>query len=393
MMTRKHSAFALMWLGLLVGCGDDETSDAQTTAGAGLTAGAPTSQTGDQSSATTGLEGGVVSTDDAGSTGSPVTGGSNGGDAGASSGGDAGEGEGTTGGAAAPYDYEQEEVTLTEDLMVPAGTTLRVGPGVRFTAQQNVKVDVQGTLEVQGSEAAPSAFVGAGEPDSWHGIVVASGGSLTLDHAQVSGATYGIHAMPGSSYHIDHAHFDTSFKAMVLQSDGSLSNCVVEAVLSFPAVTDAVTIDDPNGALTIMDASPVVTNCRFEGSGGLNDMIRVGGEASPEFDHISVTNSHCGFHTSGGTNTSTRITNSRFDNLAYGVMAYATQPVIEDSVFLQNSTDVGVCSGATDANTPVLRNNYYNGGAVRLDASCDLIGTRDSAPATAEHPGAGSQGL
>jgi hypothetical protein len=291
------------------------------------------------------------------------------------------------------FDYEKQTVMLTSDLVIPAGKTVRVGPGVTFNAASNVKIAVQGTLQVDGEAASPVVFAGGGEPSSWHGIEVAPGGQLTLQNAKIGGAQYGIHALPGSRYSIDHAVIDTSFKAAVLQSNGTLTNSTFKAVLLFPALTEEVSIDDPNGALTIMDASPTVTNCRFDGSGGLNDMIRVGGQASPVFDHIYVHSSHCGFHTSGGTNTSMRVTNSVLENLAYGVMAFKTQPIIEYSVFLTNSNDVGFCTDATADNTPKLRNNFYTDGAMKLDASCDRIGTKDAAPAAKASTTAGASGI
>jgi hypothetical protein len=223
--------------------------------------------------------------------------------------------------------------------------------------------------------------------------VVESGGMLTLDHAHVGHAKYGVHALPGSSFTIDHGKFDTSFKGAVLQSDGTLSNSVFKAELLFPAITESVAIDDPNGFLTIINASPSITNCRFDGSGGLNDMVRIGGNASPKFDHCNVNNSHCGFHTAGGINTSARISNTIFEHLSYGVMAYTTKPIIENSVFRGNSSDIGMCSGATADNAPGLMANFYEGGAVKLDASCDRIGTRDPSPLSSAASSAGTSGL
>lgn len=291
-------------------------------------------------------------------------------------------------------EYTMEAVSLTEDLVIPAGETVHVGPGVRFSAKSaGIKVTVKGTLVVEATEAAPSIFEGGGEPESWHGIVIESGGNLTLKHAQISGAKYGMFAEPGSSFSVDHAVIDTSFKAAVVEANGRFSHTTFRAVPLFPAVTEEVSIDDPNGCLTIIDASPTVTDCRFEGSGGLNDMVRIGGQSSPTFDHVYLEKSHCGFHMSGGVNTSPRITNAIFHELAYGIMAFAMKPIVEDSVFTANASDIGFCTGATADNVPVLRNNFFEGGEVLLDASCDRIGTRDSSPAAVANASAGPSGL
>jgi hypothetical protein len=304
--------------------------------------------------------------------------------------GDAGSDTGT--GPALPYDYKMQNVDLTADLVIPKGKTVRVGPGTTFSGKSaNVKIDVQGELVIEGAQASPATFQGTGAQESWRGIQVSAGGKLTISQAKISGARYGIHALPGSSYSIDRTTFDTSFKAAVLQSSGTVSNSTFKAVFLLPAITNEVTIDDPNGALTIMDASPTVTNSRFEGSGGLNDMIRIGGNATPTFDHIFVTNSHCGFHISGGNNNAPKITNSVFDKLSYGIMAYASQVNVSDSVFTNNGSDVGMCTGATEANVPKLNNNAYTDNALRVDASCDRIGTKDAAPAKTPNPSAGAK--
>jgi hypothetical protein len=291
---------------------------------------------------------------------------------------------------AAKFDYLEEDVHLKADLVIPKGKTVRVGPDVHFTAAANIKIQVLGTLEVEGSEAAPTT-IGSGAPSSWHGVVVEEGGSLTVSHAKIGGAKYGILALPGSRFKVENSEIGTSFKGAVVQSDGSFSHVVFKA--STPptiAITDEVSIDDPNGTLTIMDASPTITNCQFDGSSGFTDMVRIGGMSSPTFDYVLLHNAHCGFHTFGGTNTSARITNAVFEDLSYGIMAYTTKPIVEDSIFRNNGYDLGVCNGATEANAPLLKNNFYAAGAVGLDPSCFRIKTVDAAPASSANTAAGS---
>jgi hypothetical protein len=304
---------------------------------------------------------------------------------------------GSTGGPAPDgYDYQMEEVPLTADLIVAVGQTVRVGPGTTFTASTGAKVQVDGMLIVEGTAAAPVRFVGAGAstPRSWHGIVVASGGYLKLNHVEIGGATYGIHALPGSDFEVDFAELGTSFKAAVVESDGSFDHTRFHASgeQAFSAVNE-VTIDDVNGTLTILDSSPTVTNSTFDGSAELVDMIRVGGNSSPIFDHLHIKEAHCGIHANGGTNNSPIITNTIFEGLAYGLMVYATKPNIEGSVFLMNGNDIGFCFDATADNAPVLTGNYYSNGDALIDPSCFQIGTADPSPASAANPAAGPVGL
>lgn len=300
-----------------------------------------------------------------------------------------------TGALPTAYDYENEMVSLSADLVIATGETLRVGPGTTFTATgAAVKIDVQGTLIVEGSTEAPAKFLGAGTPRSWHGIVIASGGYLELTNAEIGGATYGIHAMPGSDFDVDFADIGTSFKAAVIESDGTFNHTRFHASgnPAFSPVNE-VSIDDVNGTLTILNASPTVSNSSFDGSNALVDMIRVGGDSAAVFDHIHVKEAHCGIHSNGGINNSPTITNSVFERLSYGMMIYATKPIIENSVFTMNGNDLGFCFGATADNAPVLTNNFYSSGAAIIDPSCFQIGAAEPAPAASANPDAGPVGL
>lgn len=294
----------------------------------------------------------------------------------------------------APFDYEQESLMLTGDLVIAPGETLRVGPGSTLTASAGVMVRVEGTLIVAGTADAPVRFAGAGLPRSWHGVVIADGGRADLAHVEISGATYGIHAQAGSQFTVAHADIGKSFKAAVVESDGSFAYTRFHASgdVTFSAVSE-VSIDDVNGTLTILDASPTVSHSSFDGGFALVDMIRVGGDASPVFDHIHVRQAHCGIHAFGGDGAALQVKHSVFEGLAYGLMAYTTAPVISDSVFMMNATDVGYCFEATQATRPTLSSNYYSSGAPAVDASCFQVGTTDASPATAADPMAGPLGL
>ncbi|MET0388360.1 MAG: hypothetical protein ABW321_20480, partial [Polyangiales bacterium] len=149
------------------------------------------------------------------------------------------------------FDYPSGEVALDADLVIPAGKTVKVGPGTTFKAASGVKVQVSGELFVMGSADSRAAFVGSGAPRSWHGIVVESGGKLSLQNAQISGATYGLFVHPGAEFSVDSSIIDTSFKAAVIQSNGSFTRTrFVATVPETVSLASEVSVDDPNGALT-----------------------------------------------------------------------------------------------------------------------------------------------
>jgi hypothetical protein len=283
---------------------------------------------------------------------------------------------------------------LSADLVIPTGQTVCVGAGVTVTATANITVRIEGVLIVDGTAASPAQFVGGGQPSSWHGIVIAAGGSLQLTYGTVRDAQYAIHAMPGSAFNIDHGDLGTSFKTAVLESGGKIDHTYFRAsVPTTISVASQVSIDDPNGSMTILSASPAVSNSAFIGASPFTDLVRIGGDSSPVFDHVLVQNAHCGFHTYGGTNNSPLVKNSIVENEAYGVMAYTTKPMFENCVFRNNGTDVGLCSGATAANAPVLMGNYFATGKASIDPSCGQIGTAEMNSATTMITGAGPVGL
>jgi hypothetical protein len=224
--------------------------------------------------------------------------------------------------------------------------------------------------------------------------VIASGGYAGLEHVEIGGATFGIHAQVGSDFDVTYADIGTSFKAAVVESDGTFDHTRFHASgdPTFSPVNE-VSINDVNGTLTILAASPTITHSSFDGSAALVDMVRVGGNASPLFDHVRMQDAHCGIHANGGVNSTPIIRNSVFERLAYGLMVYATKPLIENSVFLGNANDIGFCFEAVAANAPTLSGNFYSSGNAIIDPTCFQIGTTETSPAASANPEAGPIGL
>jgi hypothetical protein len=392
-MAIKNWVVGALGICLLGGCSSAEPKqpgDAVGNGGAGAQAGSSGSSSGGTPS---GSGSGSGTSGGGSSGGQPAAG-----DGGASSPANAGTTTGTPDGgspsSAQNCDSMMMATELSADLVIPSGKTVCVGPGVTITATADITVQVEGTLIVEGSAASPAQFVGGGQPSSWHGIVVASGGNLQLSHGTIRDAQYGIHTMAGSAFNIDYADIGTSFKTAVLESSGKIDHTYFRATAP-PTISAAseVTIDDPNGTMTILSASPAVSNSDFIGASPFTDLIRIGGDSTPVFDHVLVQNAHCGFHDFGGTNNSPRVTNSIIEGLSYGVMAYTTKPVFEDCVFQNNNNDVGLCSGATSANEPVLTGNYFASGNASIDPGCAQIGTTATSSATTTIAGAGPVGL
>lgn len=291
------------------------------------------------------------------------------------------------------WDHDHETVSLTETLVIAAGDTLRVGPGTTFQASEGITVQVDGTLVVEGTTEEPVRFLGNDVPRSWEGIVINAGGLLELAHTQIGGATYGIHALPGSDFVVERSDLGTSFKAAFLESDGSFDHVAFHASGDQPTTLGELDPSvDPDGTLLILNASPSVTHSTFDHSSLASDMIRVRGTSVATFDHLHVTEAHCGFHVQDAMNNSPIMTNSVMLDMPYGIMAYAGKPVMEGNVFMNNNIDVGFCFTATEENAPALTNNFYSSGTVVLDAACARINTVDPSPASVANPSAGPEG-
>ncbi len=103
------------------------------------------------------------------------------------------------------------EVSLTEDVVVPKGITLRIlaGTVVRLAAAESTKTDpeylsplteitVRGRLKVEGSEQQPVTLAGvAGEAVSWAGIIV-DHGTAEISWCRISQAETGVTSLAGA---------------------------------------------------------------------------------------------------------------------------------------------------------------------------------------------------
>ncbi|GLI38589.1 right-handed parallel beta-helix repeat-containing protein [Geobacter hydrogenophilus] len=104
----------------------------------------------------------------------------------------------------------QGEVSVTDDILVPAGVTLTVrrGTTVRVAAAESTKTDpeylsplteitVRGRLVVEGTDAAPVLFSGEGKKTGeWAGIIVDHGTATLLD-CRITGADAAITVIDG----------------------------------------------------------------------------------------------------------------------------------------------------------------------------------------------------
>ncbi len=100
------------------------------------------------------------------------------------------------------------DVTLADDVLIPAGITLTILPGtnIKITPAENTKIDpeylsrrteilVRGKLQAQGTPSQPIAFF-LGIAGDWAGIII-DAGEANLAHCQIHGAENSIYVLGG----------------------------------------------------------------------------------------------------------------------------------------------------------------------------------------------------
>ncbi len=105
----------------------------------------------------------------------------------------------------------QNEVTVSEDTLVPQGVTLTIRPGtvIKVSPAESTKTDpefisplteitVRGRIMVEGSSEAPVRFISAekGKSSEWAGILI-DGGEALLKNCSISGADSAIYLIDG----------------------------------------------------------------------------------------------------------------------------------------------------------------------------------------------------
>lgn len=174
-----------------------------------------------------------------------------------------------------------EDIRVLEDVTVPSGTTLAIGPGTTFrfdgyddsggwvsTSKNELIVD--GTLNALGQQADPIAFESAASSPAegdWFGIRVQ--GEAHLDHAELRHAEYGI-TVSGTTGSIRNTAFE--------------SNASTDAMLGATSaawVVEDSTFDVGSGTgVLIVGGNPTVSSSQFTGSSTSLVGLRVNGLAA-----------------------------------------------------------------------------------------------------------------
>lgn len=162
----------------------------------------------------------------------------------------------------------QNEITVTEDILVPQGVTLTVRPGtvIKVSPAETTKTDpefisplaeitVRGRIIVEGSPLTPVKFISseAGKGGEWAGILI-DGGEALLKNCVISGADSALYLIDGNLTALNMTLTDNRHGATLIGKKGN-------AVIKNSSITN-----NDYGIIIISDAEPTLTGTTITGN-------------------------------------------------------------------------------------------------------------------------------
>lgn len=181
---------------------------------------------------------------------------------------------------------------LTSSVDIVAGAVITIAPGAKITANAGVTITVHGAIEAAAKDKH-AKISGTG----WGGIVVATGGALTLSGVDLDGggiqantgnkaATYDYGTITTGAFVVDKgAKLDTHHAAFVQGGSTTVSGAFTASYLDY-AGSD-ITLLDPAATVSVADS-------KLTASGG--DFFVSSSGALLHVEYSVITGSHCPFH-------------------------------------------------------------------------------------------------
>ncbi len=216
---------------------------------------------------------------------------------------------------------------LPLSVSIKAGAIVDIEPGAKVSASSGVAITVNGTLRVAAS--ANHAKLGG---MNWKGIVIAKGGTLTVDGLDISDSESGVWTMTGNA---DATMLNSSItnaatpfkmeagsklsftKSKVAKATGmsTIAGTFVASYMDYDKGTnEGLQISDPVGTMTISDST-------LRGAGG-GDYVVSSAAKLVKVEYTTITGSHCGLHF--GAVDKFTIDHVSDDANSYGAMLYGS---------------------------------------------------------------------
>ena len=242
------------------------------------------------------------------------------------------------------------------DVLLPAGETLTVEPGVEILVEGRYLFRALGTLKLEGTSAAPIRFVSAAaEPGKgdWLGILLDAGGDAgsILNYVTIANASTGL---------------------QLNRRDARIENSIVRDCniygifcndFSSPDITNCTLSDNSTAGLFCRyHSSPTVTNCLI--TGGVGYGIYAIAASQPTVMNNVIT----GLGTNGirleDLSNARIVNNTLAFNIYYGLFCENNaSPEVRNNVFYYNGTLLrgGIGIKAELSSQPVVEYNYFWG--------------------------------
>jgi hypothetical protein len=192
---------------------------------------------------------------------------------------------------------------ISSDVTIASGVAVTIAPGATITIAANATITIAGTLTANSVTPPHAKLTGSG----WGGVVVASGGTLSLNGVDILGAQ-GLTVKSGAGMsEYDNGIIDSARTPFSVEAGGALTTkgAKVTGALGGSQVVGSFTAShldyDSNGnaGITTLDpgAALSIEDSTLHGSGPSGDfLVSSGGAATFHVAYTDISNVHCGFH-------------------------------------------------------------------------------------------------
>ena len=275
---------------------------------------------------------------------------------------------------------------LPASVSIKAGAIVDIEPGATVTAASGVAITINGTLRVT-TGATHAKLVGK----NWKGIIVAKGGTLTVDGLDISDAEIGTWTMAGNAdatlanssitnaatpFKMEPGSKLAVSKSKVVKATGQsvIAGTFTASYLDYDkAVAEGLELNDPIGTMTISDST-------LHGAGGGDYVVSRAGKLV-KVEYTTISGSHCGLHFNAVDKFI--IDHVSDDSNSYGAMLYGSgagpNQILSSNV---RSTDKDLDMSGT--NGPTTIDKSFTGGKNTLQANATITNPAAVAVVTAK---------
>jgi hypothetical protein len=245
-----------------------------------------------------------------------------------------------------------------------------VAPGATITVATGTTITVAGTLAARSASPTHAKITGSG----WNGIVVAGGGTVSLEGVDLVRASTALDIQMGAKAEYDDGNIDGAATPFSVEAGGALTTqrSTVTGPRGASLVAGTFTAShldynagDNSGIITTDPAATLsMEDSMLHGSGPYGDfLVSQGGAATFHVGHTNISNVHCAFHFDTIASFDISYTNIRQN--AYGFMMYGSSGLGPRTVAHSNiDNSPGIAYDASGQNGPIAFDHCYVTGNV-----------------------------